>query len=183
MADQRPIVVLDRDGVINHDSPDYIRSADAFTPIPGSLDAIGRLCAAGFRLAVATNQSALARGYFTVETLTQMHEKLRGLLPPGASLDPIVFCPHHPNDRCACRKPQPGMLLDIAARLGRAPEALTFVGDSATDIEAARRAGARGVLVRTGNGVAHLEAGRIPADVAVYDDLAAVATALIARTT
>ncbi|MDA8019464.1 MAG: D-glycero-beta-D-manno-heptose 1,7-bisphosphate 7-phosphatase [Thermoanaerobaculia bacterium] len=165
--------------MINHDSPDYIRSPEAFIPIPGSLNAIGRLCAAGFRVTLATNQSGVGRKYFSVETLHQIHDKLRRLLPVGSVIDPIVYCPHHPDDHCDCRKPQPGMLLDIAARLGRPTSELAFVGDSATDIEAARRAGARGLLVRTGNGTAHLEAGRIPPDVPVFDDLAAVAAALI----
>lgn len=176
---QRPIVVLDRDGVINHDSPDYIRSAAAFEPIPGSLDAIGQLCDAGFQLAIATNQSGIGRCYFSLDVLDQIHAKLHRLLPAGAAIDPILFCPLRPDERCPCRKPEPGMLLEIARRLERDPSDLCFVGDSATDMEAARRAGARGLLVRTGNGSEHLADRRIPPNVPVFDDLAAVAAALI----
>ncbi|MCG8458883.1 MAG: HAD-IIIA family hydrolase, partial [Holophagales bacterium] len=133
------------------------------------------------RLAIATNQSGVGRRYFDLGTLHRIHDKLRLLLPAGAAVDPILFCPHHPDERCVCRKPRPGMLLEIAARLGRPPTELVFVGDSASDMEAADRAGARGLLVRTGNGAEHLEARRIPAGVPVFDDLSAVASALIAR--
>ncbi len=151
-------------------------------PIPGSLEAIAQLSKAGFGVAVATNQSAIGRRYFGLDTLHRIHQKLRDLLVPhGGHLEPIVYCPHRPDEGCGCRKPAPGMLLEIAECFGRPPEELWFVGDSATDIEAARRAGARGVLVRTGNGTRHLAEGRIPEDTAIFDDLAAVALALIAK--
>lgn len=176
------IVILDRDGVINQDSPDYIRSAAEWKPIPGSLEAIARLCQAGFRVFVASNQSGLGRSLFDYDAFSAMNARMQLLLAElGGRVDGIAFAPDHPDSPTPKRKPAPGMILDLARRLNAAAELIPVVGDSWRDIEAARAAKARPVLVRTGNGrnteVEH--AGELR-DVAVYDDLAAFAGALIA---
>ncbi len=152
------LVILDRDGVINHDSDEYIKSVDEWIPIDGSLEAIARLKRAGYRIAVASNQSGLARGYFDEATLQAMHAKMQALLQQrGASVDGIYFCPHGPDNGCTCRKPRPGMLLQIARDFSIDLRDTWFVGDSNSDIMAARTAGARPALVRTGKGERTLE--------------------------
>ncbi len=175
------IVILDRDGVINHDSDQFIKSIDEWIPLPGSIDAIARLCQAGYRVAVATNQSGLARGLLTPADLDAMHRRLRELLAEqGGQIEMIVFCPHSPDEGCGCRKPQPGMLEEIARRLSVELAGIPFIGDSLGDIVAARAAGAEPWMVRTGKGEATL-AGGFPdlVDVPVYADLAAVVDVLV----
>jgi len=173
------LIILDRDGVINHDSADYIKSAKEWRPIDGSLEAIARLNHGGWRAIVATNQSGLGRGLFDYGDLFAMHDKLKHMLTEvGGHLDGIVFCPHTPDDDCDCRKPKPGMLRDIAHRLQIDLKQVPVVGDGLRDIQAARAADAQPILVRTGNG-AQTEAEC--EGVAVYDDLGAVADALIER--
>lgn len=172
-------VLLDRDGVINRDSPHYIRSVDDWEPLPGSLDAIVALRAAGYAVAVCTNQAGIARGLIRPGDLAAIHDQLhRQLEALGGGLDGIFHCPHGPEDGCDCRKPAPGLLLNACAELGVSPAEAVFIGDSARDLIAGRRAGARPVLVRTGNGQATVDAGEA-SGVAVYDDLAAAARALI----
>ncbi len=175
------LVILDRDGVINRDSREYIKSEDEWLPLPGSIGAIGRLCRAGYTVAVASNQSGLARGLFDEPALDGIHAKLRALVAQeGGVIDTIVFCPHGPDDSCDCRKPKPGMLLALARHYGTGLAGVPVIGDSLRDLEAAFAAGARPILVRTGNG-AQTET-RLPealADVEVYDDLAAATNALI----
>lgn len=167
-----PLVVLDRDGVINHDSPNYIRSPADFIPIEDSLEAIAALNRQGVPVAVATNQSAIGRAYMDVGTLEAIHVKLKHLLAAkGGRIDAIAYCPHTPEDRCSCRKPAPGLLRTLAEEFQVDCREMIFIGDSATDIEAAQRAGATGILVRTGNGREHEEANRIPEEVARFDDL------------
>ena len=168
------MVILDRDGVINHDSDHYIKSVDEWVPIDGSLEAIARLSAAGYLVAVATNQSGLARGYFDRATLDAMHAKLRRLLADhGGRIDGIAFCPHLPVEQCDCRKPRPGLLRQIAEQFALDLADCVFVGDSFKDVEAARAVGARPVLVKTGKGLRTL-AEHAPIDgVAIYADLAA----------
>mgnify|MGYP001611192023 CR=1 FL=1 len=176
------LVILDRDGVINHDSDDYIKSPDEWLPIPGSLEAVARLNRAGYRVVVASNQSGLARGLFDMDTLTRIHDKLhRALAAAGGAVDAIFFCPHGPADHCACRKPQPGLLLDIAARLQTQLVDVPVVGDALRDVQAARAAGARPILVRTGKGAWTEIQGEGLQDVSVYDDLAAAVDALLAK--
>lgn len=175
------VVILDRDGVINQDSDQFIKSIDEWIPLPGSIDAIARLCHAGYRIAVATNQSGVARGLVAPADLDAMHRKLRDLLAEqGGQIEMIVFCPHGPDEGCRCRKPQAGMLEEIARRLSVELTGVPFVGDSLGDIVAARAAGADPWIVRTGKGEATL-AGRFPQliGVPVYPDLATVADVLI----
>ena len=175
------LVILDRDGVINLDSENFIKSEDEWQPIPGSLEAIAALTRAGFTLAIASNQSGLARGLFDQAALDAMHAKMLGLInKAGGHISRIVACPHGPDDACDCRKPKPGMLEQLARHFDTSLEGVPVVGDSLRDLEAAEAVGARPILVRSGKGQ-RTEAA-LPerfARVAVYDDLAAVARALI----
>ncbi|ROR34362.1 D-glycero-beta-D-manno-heptose 1,7-bisphosphate 7-phosphatase [Inmirania thermothiophila] len=172
------LVILDRDGVLNHDSEAFIKSPAEWVPIPGSLEAVARLHQAGHTVVVATNQSGIARGLLDLEALTAIHAVMRrALAAVGAAVDLILFCPHGPREGCACRKPRPGMLLEAAARTGLPLAGAPVVGDAARDLEAARAAGATPVLVRTGKGAAtEAEGGPELAGVAVFDDLAAFVT-------
>lgn len=173
------LVVLDRDGTINFDSPEYVRSAAALEPIPGALDAIARLCRGGWTVAVATNQSGLARGYFDHASLDAMHAKLNALLAPlGGRIDRFEVCPHHPDYGCECRKPRPGLLDALARHYRVSLDGVPVVGDSRRDLEAARAVGARPILVRTGNGADAAIA--MHGQVEVFADLGAVADALLA---
>jgi D-glycero-D-manno-heptose 1,7-bisphosphate phosphatase len=175
------LVILDRDGVINEDSPRHIRSPEEWIPIPGSLDAIARLSRAGFRVVVATNQSGLARRFFDIETLIRIHETmLRQLAEIGGHVEAIFICPCHPKDDCDCFKPNPGMLQDISERLHTPLENVPYIGDKLIDIQAARAAGARPFLVKTGNGKKTLRSKENLDDVEVFEDLAGAADALIA---
>ena len=176
------LIILDRDGVINEDSDDYIKSPDEWVPIPGSLDAISRLNHAGYAVAVALNQSGIARGYFDLETLSAIHNKMEDMLSQiGGRIDALFFCPHGPKDGCDCRKPKPGLLTEIGNRFQTGLKDVMFVGDTVSDVKAAEAAGATPVLVRTGKGEQTLnklsEKGmdHIP----VYDDLADVVTTLL----
>ncbi|QKT03630.1 D-glycero-beta-D-manno-heptose 1,7-bisphosphate 7-phosphatase [Ectothiorhodospiraceae bacterium 2226] len=174
------LIILDRDGVINYDSDAYIKSADEFVPLPGSLEAMARLRRAGYRIAVCTNQSGLARGLFSLDDLHAMHQKLIRLLAQhGGGIDALLYCPHGPHAGCRCRKPRPGLLEEVGARLRMPLTGVPAIGDSARDLEAARAVGAQPILVRTGKGTRTLAAGVDPA-VAVYDDLAAAVDALLA---
>jgi D-glycero-D-manno-heptose 1,7-bisphosphate phosphatase len=175
------LIILDRDGVINEDSDDYIKAPEEFEPIRGSLEAITRLNQAGYRVVVATNQSGVARGYFTLDMLNRIHAKLqRSLAAVGGHLDAIVYCPHGPDEGCGCRKPRPGMLLEIAARLDTTLGGIPAVGDSLRDVEAARAAGAAPILVRTGKGERTVASSASELEgVPVYADLAAVVDHLL----
>jgi len=173
------LIILDRDGVINHDSDDFIKSPTEWEPIEGSLEAIARLNYAGYRVVVITNQSGIARGLFDVETLNRIHSKMRRMLAQvGGKVEAILFCPHGPNDDCVCRKPKDGLFIELAQRLRINLDDVVAVGDSLRDIQAAQSAGAKPILVRTGKGERTLQQG-IADDVAVYDDLAAVVNALL----
>ncbi|KAA6187480.1 D-glycero-beta-D-manno-heptose 1,7-bisphosphate 7-phosphatase [Thiohalocapsa marina] len=147
------MVILDRDGVINQDSDAFIKSPEEWLPIPGSLEAIATLGNAGFTVAVATNQSGIARGLFDIDTLGAIHQQMmRRLADLGGHVDAIAFCPHGPGDGCRCRKPAPGLLLELGRRLGRPLAGVPVVGDSLRDLEAAVGVGASPILVRTGKG-------------------------------
>jgi len=174
------LIILDRDGVINEDSDEYIKSAEEFIPIPGSLEAIARLNHAGYLVMVATNQSGIARGYFTMDTLTQIHDKLRRLLSAyGGQVDGIFFCPHGPDDQCHCRKPRPGLYEEIAQRLNVDLFDVPAVGDSLRDLQAAQLVGASPVLVRTGKGKRTLAKAEGLDGIPVYDNLAAFVDELL----
>ncbi len=173
-------VILDRDGVINRDSPDYVKSLAEWQPLPGSIAAIAKLSRAGHRVAIATNQSGVGRGLIRSEDLHAMHAELsRQVTHAGGAIAGIFYCPHAPEEGCGCRKPRTGLLDAIARRFGIDLRGLPAVGDSLRDLEAARAAGCLPVLVRTGNGRAterQLAAAALR-DVPVYDDLAAFADA------
>lgn len=167
------LIILDRDGVINEDSDNYIKSVDEFIPIPGSLEAIAKLNHAGYSVMIATNQSGIARGMFAIATLNAMHNKLRRELGAfGGRIDGIFFCPHGPDDHCQCRKPQPGLFYEIAERTGQSLLGVPSVGDSLRDLQAAATAGASPVLVKTGKGMQTLQNSHMLADVPVYNTLA-----------
>jgi D-glycero-D-manno-heptose 1,7-bisphosphate phosphatase len=168
------LVILDRDGVVNEDSDEYIKSAEEWIPIAGSPQAIARLNRAGFHVLVATNQSGIGRGYFDIETLARMHDKMHRIVrEAGGQIDGVVYCPHTPEDNCDCRKPKPGMLEEISQRLGHDLSETFIVGDSLRDLEAAQAVGAKPVLVRTGKGQKTVdEHGRKLKDIPVFDDLA-----------
>lgn len=177
----RGLLVLDRDGVINRDSPDFVKSPREWLPLPGSIDAVARLSRAGYTVTVASNQSGLARGLFDRSALRAMHRKLRKLVEAeGGRVDRIVVCPHGPDDGCNCRKPLPGLLNRLAHHYATSLGGVPVVGDSLRDLRAAMSAGAKPVLVRTGNGMK--TARNLPSDlrdVSTYDDLAAFATDLL----
>jgi D-glycero-D-manno-heptose 1,7-bisphosphate phosphatase len=177
------LVILDRDGVINADSAEFIKSPDEWVPIDGSVEAIGKLSTAGFRVAVASNQSGIARKLLDLPALNAIHEKMRRLVrKAGGEIGEIVFCPHHPDDGCNCRKPAPGMLLALGRHYGLPLDRVPMIGDSLRDIDAAVAVGGRPILVLTGNGsktAAELKAAN--RGVECFADLADVATALVAE--
>ena len=173
------LVILDRDGVINEDSDDYIKSVAEWVPIPGSLEAIARLYQGGYRVFVASNQAGIGRGLFDYDALMAMHAHLQQSVKAlGGQIDAIAFAPEHPDHATEMRKPNPGMLRDIARRLGVALDGVPFVGDTVADVQAARAAGASPVLVRTGKGL-RTERVRDVRGVPVYDDLAAFVSDLL----
>lgn len=166
------LIILDRDGVINEDSDNYIKSPEEFIPLPGSLAAIARLHRAGYTIAVATNQSGIARGYFDIDTLNRMHEKFYQLVAAhGGEICGIFYCPHGPDDVCECRKPKPGLLLDIKSRFNTVMQDVPVVGDSLRDLQAARSVGAKPILVRTGKGQRTIDKGEGLDGVPIYDNL------------
>jgi D-glycero-D-manno-heptose 1,7-bisphosphate phosphatase len=179
------LVILDRDGVINIDSDQYVKSADEWIPLPGSLEAIAELNQAGYQVTVATNQSGLARGLFTINDLHAMHQKMMDLLAPmGGRVDSIFFCPHVDEDQCNCRKPLPGLMRDIASRYRKTDSALPLtgvpiVGDSLRDLEAATVLGASPHLVCTGKGQQTVDKGILPAGTVVHADLMAFTKSLL----
>ncbi len=175
------LIILDRDGVINYDSDDYIKSPEEWLPIPGSLEAIARLNHAGYNVVVATNQSGIGRGYYSLETLNQIHHKMhKRLTEVGGVIDGIFFCPHTPDDHCHCRKPAIGLFQQIAERMRCKLEHVPFIGDTLTDVTAARVAALSPVLVRTGKGQLTLDKSRAAtADVPVFDNLESYVTDLL----
>ena len=174
------LVILDRDGVINIDSKNYIKNVSEWRPIPGSINAIARLKLKGFNVAVATNQSGISRNYFTLETLSQIHNQLnKKLIQIGVVLDGIHFCPHLPASQCSCRKPRPGLLENIQRSFQSSYTSVCYIGDSKKDIEAANNAGVLPILLRTGNGVETEKKLKDKGKIKVYDDLSQAVDALI----
>ena len=185
------LLILDRDGVINEDSEAYIRSLDEWHPIAGSIGAIANLSRAGFRIAIATNQSGLSRGYFTLDTLEEIHTRLCELVEAeGGHIEGIFYCPHLPDEHCNCRKPATGLVQAIELELGEPAKGAYFVGDSLKDLQAAATHGCIPVLVRTGKGtqtLAQLDSSLQPDgtgltqlnNLLVYDSLLEVSRAIL----
>jgi len=179
------LVVLDRDGTINEDRDDYVKSVDEWVPLPGALEAIARLNHAGWHTVVATNQSGIGRGLFDMAALNAMHLKMNQLLLKlGGRVDAVFFCPHAPLDACSCRKPLPGLFELIGARYGIALTDVPAVGDSLRDLQGAAAAGCQPHLVRTGKSAsldreAMAEVLEKVRGTRVHADLAAFAEALI----
>jgi D-glycero-D-manno-heptose 1,7-bisphosphate phosphatase len=174
------LVILDRDGVINRDSDQYIKSPDEWRPLPGALEAIARMNHAGFRVVIATNQSGVGRGMFEMATLNAIHEKMhRALALASGHVDAIFFCPHTADAQCECRKPKTGMLKEIAVRFGIDLAGVPCIGDSLRDLIAAEAAGAQPILVLTGKGEKTLREGGFPANTVIFPDLAFAASALL----
>ena len=175
------LIILDRDGVINFDSPNYIKNPEEWHPIPGSIEAIARIKAKGWKIVIATNQSAVGRGIIQLADLFCIHSKLLTCIRQfGADIDGIFFCPHHPSQKCACRKPKPGMFKEITKRFGVPGESCITVGDSLRDLKAAEAISARSFLVLTGNGEKTLKEHKsfhnpMPEKVEIENDLSSVA--------
>ena len=173
------LVILDRDGTINHDSDQYIKSPAEWRPIPGSMAAIARLTQRGWRCVVATNQSGIARGLFDMAMLNAIHAEMhRAVAQAGGRIDAVFFCPHAADSHCECRKPKPGLLCEIAARFDVELKGVPMIGDSLRDLEAAAAAGAQPYLVLTGKGRKTRDAGGLPRGTEVVADLAAIAARL-----
>lgn len=169
-------LLLDRDGVINHDSADYIRAPEQWRALPGALEAMARAQHAGFRLIVISNQSGLARGYFSIATLHRIHHKLQHELAAfGARVEAFFFCPHCPQDACGCRKPRTGLFESIEQRLAIDLRGQPFIGDKLSDITAGHAVKARAMMVRTGLNTPEL----LPPHTEIYADLAAAVDAIL----
>jgi len=174
------LIILDRDGVINQDRAEFVKSPDEWVALPGSLAAIARLSRAGWRVVVATNQSGLARGLFDMAALNAIHAKLRHeLAAQGGMIEAIFVCPHGPHDGCSCRKPLPGLFAQIARRYDVALDNVPAVGDSLRDLQAAAAAGCQPYLVLTGNGTQTQTRAGLPPGTTVHADLAAVVNVLL----
>ena len=174
------LIILDRDGVINFDSEQFIKSPAEWQAIPGSLESIARLNQADYRVVVATNQSGIGRGLFDMPTLNAIHDKMhKAAALVGARIDAIFFCPHTADTHCLCRKPAPGMLEEIALRYGVSLVGVPVVGDSLRDLQSAAVLGAQPYLVLTGKGRRTLAEGNLPEGTRVFADLAAVVAELL----
>ena len=176
------LVILDRDGVINFDSDQYIKSPSEWRPIPGSIEAIARLSQSGYRIAVATNQSGIGRGLFDMATLNAINDKMMELVfRQGGRIDALFFCPHTAAEECNCRKPRTGMLDEIAARFHTELKGVPCIGDSLKDMQAADAVGAQPILVMTGKGARTREEGGLPRKTLFFEDLAEASRHLIAH--
>lgn len=174
------LIILDRDGVINYDSDQFIKSPEEWKPLPGSLEAIARLSQAGYRVVVATNQSGVGRGLFDMPMLNAIHEKMhKACAQTGGRIDAVFFCPHAADANCECRKPKSGMIREIAERYGMDLDGVPSVGDSLRDLEASIRLGAQPVLVLTGKGTKTHAKGGLPLGTLVYPDLAAFVATIV----
>lgn len=174
------MIILDRDGVINHDSPAFIKSPAEWIPIPGSLEAIARLNQAGYRVVIASNQSGIARELFDISTLNAIHHKLHtSAQQVGATIDAIFFCPHAAIDNCDCRKPKPGMFDEISKRFKVSLKGVPTVGDSLRDLQAGFISGCTPFLVLTGKGQKTADTGGLPPGTRVFPDLAAMVHELL----
>jgi len=173
------LIILDRDGVINHDSAQFVKSPDEWRPIPGALEAIARLTQAGYRVVVATNQSGIGRGLFDMATLNAINNKMiKAATQAGGRIEAIFYCPDTAESSSQFRKPAPGMLIEIGQRFNTSLKGTPAVGDSLRDLHAAVAVGAEPILVLTGKGTATRQAGELPEGTRIFDDLAAVAQEL-----
>lgn len=176
------LVILDRDGVINHDSASFIKNPNEWVPIPGSLEAIALLNQSGYRVAIATNQSGIARGLFDMAILNAIHDKMhKALAQVGGRVDAVFYCPHSAEDHCDCRKPKTGMIVDIARRFSVDLKEVPAVGDALRDLQAFANAGCQPILVRTGKGEQTLAKGDLPPNTLVFPDLSAVVQHIISH--
>lgn len=174
------LVILDRDGVINHDSAQFIKNPDEWKPIEGSLEAIALLNQSGYRVALATNQSGIGRGLFDMATLNAIHDKMyKALAQVGGRIDALFYCPHTAEAHCLCRKPKPGMIEEISKRFNMNLKGVPSVGDSLRDLQASATLSAQPILVRTGKGEKTLAAGNLPENTWVCSDLADAAHRII----
>lgn len=174
------LVILDRDGVINHDSPSYLKSPDEWKPIRGSLEAIALLTQAGYHIVLATNQSGIGRGLFDMATLNAIHDKMhRAIGQAGGRIDAVFFCPHAQEANCRCRKPKPGLLEEISHRFNVNLKGVPSVGDALRDLEASAAVGAQPILVLTGKGEKTRQSGGLPAGTLVFADLAEAVKSII----
>jgi D-glycero-D-manno-heptose 1,7-bisphosphate phosphatase len=175
------LIILDRDGVINIGSDQFIKSPDEWKPIPGSLEAIARLTREGWRVVVATNQSGLARGLFEMATLNAIHAKMhRAVMQAGGRIEAVFFCPHSAEMDCNCRKPRAGLFVEIAARYSLDLRGVPVVGDSLRDLQVAESVDAWPLLVKTGKGKKTLAAGGLPKNTTVFADLTEAVDQLLA---
>lgn len=182
MSAHKKLIVLDRDGVINLDSDAYIKSPDEWVAIPGSLEAISRLNQAGYRVIVVSNQSGIGRRLFDMAALNAMHDKMhRALAAHGGRIDAVFFCPHTADDRCDCRKPEPGLFRRVLERFEVEPAQTPVVGDSLRDLTPAAALGFQPHLVLTGKGRRTAAAGDLPAGTVIHDDLWAFAFDFLAE--
>jgi len=175
------LVILDRDGVINQDSDQFIKNTTEWKPIPGSLEAIAKLNHAGYRVVVASNQSGIGRGLLDMGALNAINDRMyRALAQVGGRIDALFYCPHAAGDNCDCRKPKPGMFIDIAQRFNVDLAGVPSIGDSLRDLQAASAAGARPILVLTGKGAKTEATGGLPDGTPVFADLAEAVRNIVA---
>ncbi|MDR1647614.1 MAG: D-glycero-beta-D-manno-heptose 1,7-bisphosphate 7-phosphatase [Zoogloeaceae bacterium] len=175
-----PLVILDRDGVINFDSPHYIKNPSEWKPIPGSLEAIARLNQAGYRVVIATNQSGIERGIFDMDTLNAIHAKMhKALFSVGGRVDAIFYCPHSADSQCDCRKPKPGLFRQIGERFQLPLAGVPTIGDSLRDLQAGSAVGCRPILVLTGKGEKTRADGNLPTNTRVFPDLSSAVDTLL----
>jgi D-glycero-D-manno-heptose 1,7-bisphosphate phosphatase len=174
------LVILDRDGVVNYDSDQYIKSPAEWKPLPGAIEAIARLNQNGFRIAVATNQSGIGRGLFDMATLNAINDKMMEMVfRQGGRIDALFFCPHTADEKCSCRKPATGMFEEIAARFHTDLKGVPCIGDGLRDLQAAEGVGGQPILVLTGKGKKTQAEGKLPKKTLVFDDLADAARHLV----
>jgi D-glycero-D-manno-heptose 1,7-bisphosphate phosphatase len=178
------LVILDRDGVINFDSAQFIKNPAEWKPIPGSLEAIARLNQSGYKVVVATNQSGVGRGLFDMETLNSIHEKMhRALYTLGGRVEAIFYCPHAADSDCACRKPKPGMFKRISTTFNVDLKGVPAIGDSLRDLQACAEVGCLPILVHTGKGDKTKAEGNLPEGTLEFADLAQAVEWLLRKPT
>jgi D-glycero-D-manno-heptose 1,7-bisphosphate phosphatase len=176
------LIILDRDGVINHDSDKYIKSPAEWKPVPGSLEAIARFTQANYRVVVATNQSGVGRGLFDMSTLNAIHRKMHeAVATAGGRINAVFFCPHAADNNCGCRKPKTGLFVDISERFNMPLAGVPAVGDSLRDLQAANSVGANPILVLTGKGQKTKATGDLPANTLIFDDLLSASRHLLTK--